>query len=98
RALGLAACGDHPGALDTLTEALILAGPQRYVRVFADEGAPMRALLAELPAARARPGHPARRIDPRYLAALVRACSMTVASPPQSRGATTAPGLAEPLT
>jgi hypothetical protein len=47
-----------------VTEALTLGCRQGYVRVFADEGAPMRALLARLPAA--RPGQPpaAGGIDP----------------------------------
>ena len=48
RALALAACGDQDAAADALTRALALGGPQGYVRVFADEGAPMRALLARL--------------------------------------------------
>src|SRR6516225_3398164 len=73
RALALAACGDHADALGTLTEALTLARPQGYLRVFADEGAPMHALLAQLPAARPGQQHPAHRIDPGYLAALLRA-------------------------
>ena len=61
RALALAARGDHASALGALTEALTLACPQGYVRVFADEGAPMRALLAQLsgcPAGPAAPGPP----------------------------------------
>ncbi|HEU5391053.1 MAG TPA: LuxR C-terminal-related transcriptional regulator [Streptosporangiaceae bacterium] len=98
RALALSACGDHPGAFDALTGALILAAPQRYVRVFADEGAPMRALLAQLPAARR--GRPAagRGIGPGYLAALERACGQPDAVPPRSRATGAAPGLIEPLT
>jgi LuxR family maltose regulon positive regulatory protein len=98
RALALAACGDHAGALGALTEALTLACPQGYVRVFADEGAPMRALLARLPAARPGQPHATGRIDPGYLAALVRACGQADATPPQKRAAGAAPGLAEPLT
>jgi ATP/maltotriose-dependent transcriptional regulator MalT len=97
RALGLAACGNHSGALGALTEALTLARRHGYTRVFADEGAPMRALLAQLPTA--RPGQPpaARRIAPRYLAALLRACGPTDAVP-RRRAAAAPPGLAEPLT
>jgi LuxR family maltose regulon positive regulatory protein len=95
-ALALAASGDHTGALATLAEALTLAAPHRYVRVFADEGAQMRALLAQL--ADARPGQQhARRIDPGYLAALVRACGQHDAAGPPRRAAAP-PGLAEPLT
>jgi LuxR family maltose regulon positive regulatory protein len=68
RALALAAAGDHAGALGALTEALTLAAPQGYVRVFADEGAPMRVLLARLPAARPGQQSAARRTGPGYLA------------------------------
>ena len=51
RALALAAGGDQPAAVAALAEALTLACPQSYARVFADEGAPMRALLGRLIAA-----------------------------------------------
>ena len=98
RALALAACSDHASALGALTEALTLGCRHGYVRVFADEGAAMRALVAELPTA--RPGQPpgGRRIDPGYLAALERACGQPDAAPPPSRAAGPAPGLIEPLT
>jgi LuxR family maltose regulon positive regulatory protein len=96
RALALAACDDHAGALGALTEAVTLARRPGHVRVFADEGAPMCALLAQLSAARPGQQHPARGIDPGYLAALLRACQAD-AVPPRSR-AVGAPGLAEPLT
>ncbi len=68
RALALAARGDHASALGALTEALTLARRHGYVRVLADEGAPMRALLAQLPAARPGQQHAARRTGPGYLA------------------------------
>jgi LuxR family maltose regulon positive regulatory protein len=98
RALALAARGDHVAALDALAEALTLAGPQGYVRVFADEGAPMHALLTRLSAARPGQQQAARRIDPGYLAALKRACRRADAVPRQRRAAAASPGLAEPLT
>ena len=98
RALALAAHGDHASALGTLAEALTLACPQGYVRVFADEGAPMRVLLAQLSAARRGQQHAARRIDPGCLAALLRACGQADAAPPPGRAAAAPPGLAEPLT
>ena len=60
--------------MDALAEALTLAGWQGYVRVFADEGAPMCALLARLSAAPKDQRAPALGIDPGYLAALLRAC------------------------
>jgi LuxR family maltose regulon positive regulatory protein len=112
RALVLAACGDNTSALGTLTEALTLARRHGYVRVLADEGAPMRALLAQLSADRAGQRHTASRIDPGYLAALLRACSPTAApplgqtaappsqtaAPPPGQPAAAPAGLAEPLT
>jgi LuxR family transcriptional regulator, maltose regulon positive regulatory protein len=48
RALALQAAGDHQGALALLAEALAMARPEGYVRVFADEGPPMAALLRSL--------------------------------------------------
>jgi LuxR family maltose regulon positive regulatory protein len=98
RALALAGCGDHASAVGALTEALILGRRPGYVRVFADEGAPMRALLAQLPAVQPGEQHAARRIDPGYLAALLRACGEADAVPPRRAAATTQPGLIEPLT
>jgi LuxR family maltose regulon positive regulatory protein len=98
RALALAAGGDHASALGGLTEALTLARRHGYVRVLADEGAPMHALLAQLSAARPGQQHTARRIDPGYLAALLRACGQADATPPPRRAAAAPPGLAEPLT
>jgi LuxR family transcriptional regulator, maltose regulon positive regulatory protein len=98
RALALAARGDHASAVGTLAEALTLAGPQGYVRVFADEGAPMHALLARLSAAQRDQGAPARGIHAGYLAAVLRACGQADAVPPQERSAAALPGMAEPLT
>jgi LuxR family maltose regulon positive regulatory protein len=98
RALALAARGDHGSARDALTEALTLACPQGYVRVFGDEGAPMRALLAQLPPARPSQQHPARGMRPGYLPSLLRACGQADTTAPQRRAATAPPGLAEPLT
>ena len=98
RALALAACGDQDAAVDALARALALGGPQGYVRVFADEGAPMRALLARLAAAQRDQRAPAGGIDAGYLAALLRACGQADAVPPRSRAAAAPPGMIEPLT
>jgi LuxR family maltose regulon positive regulatory protein len=96
RALALAARGDPAGALGALAEGVTLARPQGYIRVFADEGAPMRALLTRLGAARKDQRAPARDIDPDYLAGLLRASGG--AASPSRRAAATLPGMAEPLT
>jgi LuxR family maltose regulon positive regulatory protein len=98
RALALAAAGEEDAAVDTLAQALILGCPQGYVRVFADEGAPMRALLTRLAAAERDQRAPARGIDAGYLAAVLRACGQADSGPSRSRAAIAPPGLAEPLT
>ena len=72
RALALAAVGDEASAVTALAEALALACPQGYVRVFADEGPPMAALLSRLIAAQ-RTGRAAAEVPLGYLARLQRA-------------------------
>ena len=72
RALGLAASGEEAAAVAALAGTLTLACPQGYVRVFADEGAPMAALLARLIAAQ-RSGGVAAEVPLGYLARLQRA-------------------------
>ena len=72
RALALAAAGDEASAVTTLAGALTLACPQGYVRVFADEGPPMAALLSRLIAAQ-RTGPAAAEVPLGYLARLQRA-------------------------
>jgi len=72
RALALTASGDEAGAVTTLAGALALACPQGYVRVFADEGPPMAALLGRLIAAQ-RTGRAAAGVPLGYLARLQRA-------------------------
>ena len=76
RALALAACGDQDGAVDALARALALGCPQGYVRVFADEGAPMAALLARLVAAQKAERAAARAS---HLAAWPRCCGRSAA-------------------
>ena len=72
-ALALAADGDGAAALDALAEALPPGHPAGYLRVFADQSTPMRALVGRLVAAQrtARSAAPAVPLD--YLARLVRA-------------------------
>jgi LuxR family transcriptional regulator, maltose regulon positive regulatory protein len=45
RALALEAQGDRTSALSTLEQALVLAAPDGYIRLFVDEGLPMQTLL-----------------------------------------------------
>ena len=95
RALALAATGDEAGAVTALAGALTLACPQGHIRVFADEGQPMAALLGRLVAAqRAGSGFQAAAGVPLgYLARLQRAFA---AGPPAPDPGPS--GIIEPLT
>ena len=84
--------------VDALAEALALACPPGYVRVFADEGPPMAALLARLIAAQ-RSGGAAAEVPLGCLARLQRALGAQDVAPGAGRGSVTAvPGLVEQLT
>jgi LuxR family transcriptional regulator, maltose regulon positive regulatory protein len=98
RALALAASGDADRAVATLAEALTLASSQGHVRVFADEGAPMAALLARLITAQ-RSGGAAAQVPLGCLARLQRALGAQDIIPDAGRGSVAAvPGLVEQLT
>jgi LuxR family maltose regulon positive regulatory protein len=100
RTLALAASGQEADAVSALAGLLTLAGPRGYVRVFADEGPPMAALLGQLIAGQ-RTGRGERRIPIGYLARLNRAfdtASATSASDARRGSAPAAPGIVEPLT
>ena len=72
RALALAASGEEAAAVTVLAGALLLACPQGHLRVFADEGPPLAALLGRMHHGPARlPG--GRRVPLGYLAGLRRA-------------------------
>jgi LuxR family maltose regulon positive regulatory protein len=99
QALALAASGEETAAVGALAGALTLACPQGYVRVFADEGAPMGALLGRLVAAQRDEQTAARGVELGCLARLLRAFGRTDAARGSGRGAgTVVPGLIEPLT
>jgi len=98
RALALAAAREETAAVDALTETLTLGCPQGYIRVFADEGAPMAALVGRLIMAQKADHAAAGGIPPDYLAALLRAASPAPGVPLPRRPAAAPPGLPEPLT
>ena len=100
RALALAADGDEAGAVTALAGALLLACPQGHVRVFADEGPRMAALLGRLIAAqRAGSGFQATAgVRLGYLARLQRAFGAAHPAPEPGRGAVSPPGIVDPLT
>ena len=97
--LALAASGEEAGAADALAGALTLACLQGYVRVFADEGTPMAALLGRLVAAQKTEQAAARGVSMAYLARLFRAFGQEPAMPDSGQDAVAAvPGLVERLT
>jgi LuxR family maltose regulon positive regulatory protein len=98
QALALAAAGDQPRALAALAEALSLAAPEGYLRVFVDEGAPMAALLGKLTTAGAASVVVAGDIPPDELARLAEAFAGDGAPIGEHGGrAAVTPGLIEPL-
>ena len=90
--------GDQAGALAALAEALALAWPEGYVRVFVDEGAPMAVLLGGLVAAQ-RAGGTGVGIPLSYLRRLLQAFEQDAVpvGPTGRRGTVVMPGLVEPL-
>ncbi len=99
QALALAAAGDDNAAVNTLAQALMLGCPQGYVRVFADEGAPMSALLSRLVAAQRADSAAARGVPLGCLARLLRAFGEPpAAAGARQRAAVAVPGLVEQLT
>jgi LuxR family transcriptional regulator, maltose regulon positive regulatory protein len=96
QALALAAAGDEARAMDALADALTLGRPEGQVRIFADEGAPMRALLGRLAAAQRTRHLGARGVPVSYLAMILRAFERKPAGPDDAAEVPAA--LAEPLT
>jgi LuxR family maltose regulon positive regulatory protein len=102
QALALAATGAEDRAISVLAAALTLGHPEGYVRVFADEGEPMRALLGRLASGQRVRHDAAGDIPAGYLARIRRALDP---KPPESQAAATGvpglpglPGLPDPLT
>ena len=103
QALALAASGDQAGALHTLTTVLALACPRGYVRVFADEGPAMAALLGQLAAAQVTGQAEAASVPPDFLARVLAAfgpqpTARREAAGPGAGARRATPGLAERLT
>ena len=95
RALALAARGEEKATVDALAEALVIACPQGYVRMFADEGPPMAALLGRLITAQ-RTGQAVADVPLGYLARLQRA--FDGGHPATEPGPAAVSGIVDPLT
>jgi LuxR family maltose regulon positive regulatory protein len=99
QALALAARGGDAEAVDALAVALTLGCPGGYIRVFADEGGPMQALLNRLVAAQRDEHTSAGAVPLDYLARLLRAFDEQSAEQVSGRSAPAVPpGLIEALT
>ena len=99
QALALAAAGEETAAVNALAGALTLACPQGYVRVFADEGPPMAALLGALVAAQRAEQATARGVPLGCLARVLGAFGEKPTARGAGRSAAAAvPGLVEQLT
>jgi LuxR family maltose regulon positive regulatory protein len=97
RSLALQSMGDHQGALAALTEALSMARPQGYIRVFADGGPPMAALLQSLIRASRRGGADSRA-EREHMNRIIRAFRPSARDAAKPGAALMATGLIEPLT
>ena len=84
--------------MDALAGALTLACPQGYVRVFADEGPPMAALLGALVAAQRAEQAAARGVPLGCLARVLGAFGERPAAGAGRGAAAVVPGLVEQLT
>ena len=97
RAVTLQSAGNHRGALTVLADALSLARPEGYVRVFTDEGPALSALLRSLIGARHRGGiKQVSRAARDHVNRVIRAFAPTVE--PEVGSAAAPGGLIEPLT
>jgi LuxR family transcriptional regulator, maltose regulon positive regulatory protein len=101
QALALSALGDRPQGMSRLVEVLALGRPEGYIRVFADEGRPMAALLGGLVTTGKRKGpRPAHEIPAEYLDRVLQAARRTRHHAPLAGTDANdrATGLVEPLT
>ncbi len=99
RSLALQSVGDHQGAVTALTDALSMAQPESYIRVFVDEGPPMAALLQSIIRSGRRGGGVAvSRAEREHLNRVVRAFQSPSVQSGTPGYAPAATGLIEPLT
>ncbi len=98
RALALSATGNEAAAVTSLAETLSLACPQGYVRVFADKGPPMAALLARLVAEQRAGDAAGARVPPGCLARLQRAFDAGDSGADGAKRTVAVSGLVEQLT
>jgi LuxR family transcriptional regulator, maltose regulon positive regulatory protein len=95
QALARHASGDEPAGLAALAEALTLAAPEGWLRVFVDEGAPMASLLGRL---LTTPRAVAVQVPPAFLDRLLEAFEQAgQAVLPRSRRGAALPGLVAAL-
>jgi LuxR family maltose regulon positive regulatory protein len=98
-AIALESCGDEPAALAALAEALALAAPEGYLRVFVDEGTALATVLRVLVTTPAK-ARAAASVPPAYLGRLLHAFEQAgrPVVPPDPGHAAALAGLTAPLT
>jgi LuxR family maltose regulon positive regulatory protein len=96
QALALQAHGDAELAVQALAQALAVAEPSGYVRLFLDEGAPMARLLKQSSLLDTEAA--SRGLSPGYVAKLLAAFSAQTNATTQETKPTPPPSLIEPLT
>ena len=98
QAIALETVGDEPAALAALAEALALAAPEGYLRVFVDEGAALAAVLRTLVTTPAK-ARAATHVPSAYLGRLLHAFEQAgqAIMPPGPGNAAVLPGLAAAL-
>jgi LuxR family transcriptional regulator, maltose regulon positive regulatory protein len=97
-ALAHAASGDEDRGLTSLAEALALAAPEGYIRVFADEGARMARLIGRFAARRSGEARLRGEVPPHYIDLLVQAVRhRRASSPPTTRDTAGLAAPSEPL-
>jgi LuxR family maltose regulon positive regulatory protein len=98
QALARHASGDEPAGLAALAEALSLATPEGWLRVFVDEGAPMATLLGRLLTTPATTHVAAAAVPPAFLDRLLEAFEQAgQAALPRFRRGAALPGLVAAL-
>jgi LuxR family maltose regulon positive regulatory protein len=90
QALALQTQGNISQALASVQRALALAEPEGYVRIFVDEGEPMRSLIEKLPRGQ-------NKIFPGYMDKLLAAFPQSLEAMPQSKIANQKSKIVDPL-
>jgi LuxR family transcriptional regulator, maltose regulon positive regulatory protein len=90
--------GNHPKALESLERAIVLAAPEGYLRIFVDEGEPMRLLILDFRSMIEKQGYPRNHRLFDYTNELLAAFPESVEVVPQSKIKNQNSKMIDPLT